>query len=62
MTEPLADLRSPYAPSFLSRGLMRRLCTGNPFYVVSAGLVLFGLRMSFDPGAKVFPAWAFLLR
>ncbi len=44
-----------------TRGLLRWLSNQNPFYVLSAVLVLLGLRMSFDPMARNFPAWAFLL-
>lgn len=43
-----------------ARGLVRWITNNNPFYALSAVLVLIGLRMSFDPEARVFPAWAFL--
>jgi hypothetical protein len=43
-----------------ARGLIRWISNNNPFYALSAVLVLIGLRMSFDPAARVFPAWAFL--
>jgi hypothetical protein len=51
------------APSGVERAaakLLRRVCTSNPFYVISACLVLAGLRMSFDPGARVFQTWVLL--
>lgn len=44
-----------------ARSLLRWVSNQNPFYVISAVLVLLGLRVSFDPQARVFPAWAFLL-
>ncbi len=43
-----------------ARGLIRWLSNNNPFYALSAVLVLIGLRMSFDPEAHTFPAWAFI--
>jgi hypothetical protein len=45
----------------LAPGLLRLLSNHNPFYALSAVLVMAGLRMSFDPTARAFPAWAFLL-
>ena len=36
----------------LRRGLLRRLYTSNPFYVISADLVFIGLRMSFDASGR----------
>jgi hypothetical protein len=52
---------TPPAGRSTTRGLVRWLSNSNPFYALSAVLVLLGLRMSFDPGARAFPAWAFLL-
>jgi hypothetical protein len=36
------------------RGLLRRVYTSNPFYVLSADLVFIGLRMSFKTGGPTF--------
>ena len=44
-----------------SGGLMFRLYTSNPFYVISADLVFVGLRMSFDTHGKSFETWALML-
>lgn len=41
--------------------LMRRLYTSNPFYIISAGLVFWGLRVSFHSGHSDRAAWALLL-
>lgn len=60
--EATTELRAATAPGVRpGRGLIRWVSNQNPFYVLSAALVLLGLRMSFDPTARVFPAWAFLL-
>jgi hypothetical protein len=40
--------------------LLRRICTSNPFYVLSAGLFLIGLRISFGPNAEEIQTWALL--
>jgi hypothetical protein len=61
-----APQRDPAAPQGrrrapVSPGILRLLSNHNPFYALSAVLVLAGLRMSFDPTARAFPAWAFLL-
>ncbi len=32
--------------------IVHRICTSNPFYVISAGLFLFGLRVSFGPQVR----------
>ena len=42
------------------RGWMRRLSTQNPFYVISAALVLTGLRVAFEARVATFPSWAVL--
>jgi hypothetical protein len=46
---PLIDVRTVSAPPAPrgSRGVVRWLCTSNPFYVISAGLFLMGLWLSF---------------
>jgi hypothetical protein len=43
-----------------ARILLRRIGTSNPFYVISALLVCLGLRLSFDPHARVFHTWALM--
>lgn len=53
--------RSPCAPANPARGLIRWLYCNNPFYVISAGLVFFGLRASFDPNGRVFEVWSLLV-
>jgi hypothetical protein len=42
--------RAPPGVAQHARGLIRFVYTSNPFYVISAGLVFWGLRLSFDPG------------
>lgn len=41
-------------------GLLRWVCTNNPFYVISAGLFFAGLRISFGASAEAIDAWALL--
>ena len=48
----------PSAPS--GRGLVRWLCTSNPFYVLSAGLFLAGLFISFGAQAEEVQTWALM--
>ncbi len=43
------------------RDLIRWFSNANPFYAISAVLVLIGLRMSFNPDVHAFPAWVFIL-
>ena len=57
MNEPIREIR-PRHPS--GRGLIRFVCNSNPFYAISAVLVLLGLRTSYDPQAASFPTWALL--
>lgn len=57
MTDERAPGDSAPGPPAIERllgRLIRRICTSNPFYVISACLVLAGLRMSFDPRATIF--------
>jgi hypothetical protein len=42
------------------RGLLRRLYTSNPFYVISADLVFIGLRSSFDTSGRTFETSALM--
>lgn len=43
-----------------TRGLIRLVCTSNPFYVLSAGLFLVGLRASFGAQAEAVQTWALM--
>ncbi|HEX5447166.1 MAG TPA: hypothetical protein VFW87_25345 [Pirellulales bacterium] len=43
-----------------ARGLAKRFCTNNPFYLISAWLVFSGLRISFDTGGETFETWALI--
>jgi hypothetical protein len=43
-----------------SRGLVSWICTSNPFYVLSAGLFLIGLRLSFGGAAREVDTWALM--
>ncbi len=64
MTDLSRGDRPPSAPSRRptpASRLVRALYTHNPFYVISADLVFIGLRMSFEPQAKVFDTWALIL-
>ena len=58
---PLADVRSACAPPLAgAESLLRWIRTNNPFYVLSAGLFLIGLRLSF--GAQALEeVWALML-
>ncbi len=61
MQKPVTEVRprcASVAP--VGRGLIRFLCNSNPFYAISAVLVLLGLRASYDPDAASFPTWALL--
>src|SRR5579872_6827525 len=59
---PTANIRIPPAPSPAggTRGLLRWVCTNNPFYVLSAGLFLGGLYISFGTQAEAADTWALL--
>lgn len=52
---PFADVRAGGAP-----GLIRWVCTKNPFYVLSAALFLAGLWVSFGDPAKAEDTWAMM--
>jgi hypothetical protein len=43
-----------------ARGLIRWVCTSNPFYVLSAGLFLFGLWISFGAQEQAEETWALM--
>lgn len=60
----LLDVQSGSAPRELSgrsRRMMRRVCTSNPFYVLSALLVCLGLWVSFGAQTDTYQTWALLL-
>ena len=62
--DPLPNTPSLSAPPRSlrpARGLLRRLYTSNPFYVISADLVFVGLRMSLDTSGTTFETWALML-
>jgi hypothetical protein len=59
--DPLPNCQSLSVPLRPARGLLRRLYTSNPFYVISADLVFVGLRMSLDTGGTTFETWALML-
>jgi hypothetical protein len=44
-----------------SRGMVRWVCTSNPFYVLSALLVCLGLWVSFGAQTETYQTWALLL-
>jgi hypothetical protein len=59
----LLDAGSASAPPMLaggSRGLIRWVCTSNPFYVLSALLVCLGLWVSFGAQVDAYQTWALL--
>ncbi len=58
----LPEVRTASAPPLVgaARGLILRLCTSNPFYVLSAGLFLAGLRASFEAPAGEAETWALM--
>lgn len=64
MKDPLTNVSpasAPRDPRPGSRGLVFRLYTSNPFYVISADLVFVGLRMSFNTQRRTFETWALML-
>lgn len=59
----LLDVQSGPAPRELSRrsrGMVRWVCTSNPFYVLSALLVCLGLWVSFGDQTDSYQSWALL--
>ncbi len=58
----LTDVLAVAAPSPEggARRLLRWLCTSNPFYVLSAGLFLAGLRLSFAAQTEEVETWALM--
>jgi hypothetical protein len=57
------DARSASAPLALAGGfcgLIRWVCTSNPFYVLSALLVCLGLWVSFGAQVEAYQTWALL--
>ncbi|SIO66367.1 hypothetical protein SAMN05444166_8056 [Singulisphaera sp. GP187] len=64
MKDPLTNVgpaSAPRDPQRGTRGLVFRLYTSNPFYVISADLVFVGLRMSFNTEGQTFETWALML-
>jgi hypothetical protein len=62
--DPLLRIQPISAPSLSlrpARGLLRRLYTSNPFYVISALLVFVGLRMSLDTSGTTIETWGLML-
>jgi hypothetical protein len=59
---PQADVRVSPAPARPDPGrrLLRRVCTNNPFYVLSAGLFLAGLWASFGAQSEAVQTWALM--
>src|SRR3954471_21734644 len=62
MSHPVDDRATPATPSLSrgTRGLVRWVCTNNPFYVLSALLVLVGLWTSFGAQVRDEQAWALM--
>src|SRR5258708_1452189 len=61
MSQP-SDVRAtstPMAPPFPGDFLLR-VCTNNPFYVLSAGLFLFGLRVSYGGKVEAVHTWSLM--
>src|SRR6516162_4062399 len=58
----LSKVRVPCAPppNRTGRGLIRWVCTNNPFYVLSAGLFLAGLWISFGAQSEEVQTWALM--
>src|SRR6516162_890165 len=58
----LSKVRVPCAPppNRTGRGLIRWVCTNNPFYVLSAGLFLAGLWISFGAQSEDVQTWALM--
>src|SRR5579871_1742269 len=58
----LSNVPVPSAPpaSRTGRGLIRWVCTNNPFYVLSAGLFLAGLWISFGGQTEEVQTWALM--
>jgi hypothetical protein len=56
------DVRITAAPHLArgGRGLLRWVCTNNPFYVLSAGLFLAGLRLSFGAAPGEVETWGLM--
>jgi hypothetical protein len=56
----LTNVLTASAPPAPARWLLRRVCTNNPFYVLSAGLFLAGLWASFEAQAGAAQTWALM--
>ncbi|MCI0704983.1 MAG: hypothetical protein L0241_28315 [Planctomycetia bacterium] len=62
MSSPESAVPSvPVPPSGrAAHSLLRWVCTSNPFYIISAALFLFGLRVSFGSQARDIDSWALM--
>ena len=54
------EARPGRATAGVPRWLVRRICTSNPFYILSAWLVCMGLRISFGAQVNAMQTWALL--
>jgi hypothetical protein len=61
MTPVVDDRFTSAPPAPTARRLLRLICTSNPFYVISAGLFLAGLWVSFGAQAREVDTWALML-
>jgi len=57
---PLDDAYIAPPPARPARDLLRWVCTSNPFYVISAGLFLAGLWLSFGAQTREVDTWALM--
>lgn len=57
-----SEVQTSFAPTLSpgARGAIRWVCTSNPFYVLSAGMFLAGLWMSFEDPAQAEETWAMM--
>jgi hypothetical protein len=56
-----ADVPVTAPPPAATPPLIRWICTSNPFYIISAGLFLFGLRLSFGTQTRDIDTWALMI-
>lgn len=53
-------VRGSAPPAGATRGFVRWICTSNPFYVISAGLFLVGMWISFGAQSREVETWALM--